>query len=628
MRVRRARRLHPRVVVGAVLAVDACLTAPAVGQRTNVVPAPAMVTARVRVSAPGAGNHWLANIAAAPDDPKRLVICGAVGLPGSSTIRGFVFSSADKGATWQHALTDSTGVVVTEESCALGARGNAYFVTGAAHVTGVEPTDESLGNMNLYRSGDGGTTWARLQRGGWVDYTGTVIDSASSKVFIFANNVAAGGRWRGLLVPYLLTSVDSGATFRDTASAPPLPAGRVMGAYPSGVASLPDGSPIAAFGTLNREWRPGRGTDHDSATIFSVSVFIGRNGGHTLERAAVLRSDTVFLGWPAVAVDRTHGPHRGRIYVAWSEPLRPSAQRQHRGALILARSDDGGKTWTDRQITGGGIHLESGTLPRTLPKRGTLSYRDALTPTLAVNDAGVLGLAWTDEGARCTRFTLSRDGGDTFASSARLSRCGPSVRRAGYVSNYLLPLAEHDSAETSVLVRVSREASQLAQQNMVADQSGAFHPIWGEYTPSGLELWTATVWADAPAPDRVSTTSLTDVSRDVTVDIERAGYDDVGKEVWLDATLVNVGSTLVRGKVRLVLARLDMPAGPVVPIDASTGRAGADSVWDVTSVLPDEGLLPGKRSRSIPLRFRLARAPVPGTEELLTAHFHVFAQRD
>ncbi len=43
----------------------------------------------------------------------------------------------------------------------------AYFATGAAHVTGVEPTIDSLGSMNFFRSGDGGNSWALRQRREW-----------------------------------------------------------------------------------------------------------------------------------------------------------------------------------------------------------------------------------------------------------------------------------------------------------------------------------------------------------------------------------------------------------------------------------------------------------------------------
>lgn len=585
---------------------------------------PIVVTTRVPVTVAGSGSYWWADLTAAPDDARRLLVCGTVTAPGRQAAWGFVSVSDDAGASWQSTLLDSTSAWVSEESCAYGSGGTAYFVAGASHVIAGELHHE-VGTMHVFRSADGGHTWILRQRGLWLDYTGSVIDSASGRLSVFANDMAtSGGTWVTRRGPFLLTSRDSGATFADSAVA--AWSGGKRGAYPSGVAQLVDGSVVAAAATDERVPLPARNRQSkvgsgDSVLMSTVSAFLSRDGGRTLEEATVWRDAAPLLGWPAVAVDRSHGPHRGRVYVAWGGSTSHSAASRRGAVVMLAVSDDQGRTWTRRPVTEVHTQADTAAAPRSW------QYATEVRPTLAVNSAGVVALAWTDVAARCTRFTLSRDGGTTFVPAVQLSHCGLPVRKVWFADNYLVAFPGRDSAGvTTLAVRVDFETARLWQQNMVADAAGAFHPTWGEYTSAGVQLWTATVWADPPPVDRaLSTAGLVDRSRDVAVDVEQTGYDPVGRDVWLNATLVNLAATTVRGPVRLVLTRLELQqSGPAVAVNATNGRSGVGALWDATSAIPAGGLPPQGRSQAVHLRFRLLRAPLPGVTELFSPKFHVY----
>lgn len=612
------------------------------GQAPSAVRAPIVVTTRMPVSLPGAGSYWWADINAAPDDPRRLIICGTFAAPARNAQWGFASYSDDGGMSWHQTLVDSTSTWVTEESCAMGPGGAAYFVTGASHVTAGELHHE-LGTMNVFRSTDWGRTWTLRQRGPFLDYTASVVDSASGRLFVFANEVAnGGGPWLDRPKPFLLTSRDSGATFSDTAAAAALPNGRIHGAYPSGVALMPDGAPVAVFATSERVASARRGPRADLATGSSVAppsvpgasgardsvlllglrVVVAHDTGRTIEPIVLRRDTAPAAAWPSVAVDRSHGPHRGRIYAAWSESTGQGPRWRRGAVLVLARSDDGGHTWTKRRVTEAHVRVDTAGVP-VGSRLGA-----SIATTLAVNAAGAVGLAWTDVEGRCSAFTVSRDGGSTFAPSIPLSSCGPSARRLRHADNYLWAVPEHDSAGPSLTLRVDLMISGLDQLNMVADASGAFHPMWGEYTSTGVQLWTATVRVDSAPVDReLSTAGLADVSRDAAVTVERLGYDPVAHEVWAEASVVNRGMVPLQAPVRLELVRLDTTdAGPVEVANAGNGRGGAGAIWDLTGAIPTDGLAPEARSALTQLRFRLRRTPTTGVEDLLKAKFRVYAR--
>ncbi len=117
-----------------------------------------------------------------------------------------------------------------------------------------------------------------------------------------------------------------------------------------------------------------------------------------------LRLAMIGLAVGGLAVDRSDGPHRDRLYACWL------TLRDGRYQVVLARSDDHGTTWSE---------------PRTVNDDATAAHHS--NPGLAVSSSGTVGLMWNDRRARLdsscfeTRFAASLDGGETFLPSVTLS---------------------------------------------------------------------------------------------------------------------------------------------------------------------------------------------------------------
>ena len=138
------------------------------------------------------------------------------------------------------------------------------------------------------------------------------------------------------------------------------------------------------------------------------------NGGaewHVTENAFAVNGITGILanksnirvnGLPSIAVDTTHGPHRGWIYIVTGQKgLAPAGNDPD---IILNRSTDGGQTWS------AGIRVNHDAL-----NNGKTQY----FPNLHVDKYGALNIIFYDDRTTTTDSTgvflaRSSDGGDTW----------------------------------------------------------------------------------------------------------------------------------------------------------------------------------------------------------------------
>jgi hypothetical protein len=191
-----------------------------------------------------------------------------------------------------------------------------------------------------------------------------------------------------------------------------------------------------------------------------------RDGGATFSMPAPVRDTRLHEGYGdgfvAIAVDRSDGPHLGRLY-----------------ALTYNRSDDPP-----------GLQLQTShnavdwTPPTAVP-----GLRAGATPqaAIAVSSRGVLGLSWIQaipgdlvrpwDRAWTARehvwdlyFTASTDGGTTFAAPVPVlktpSRTDPKMGFWTYGGDYL---------------------------SLAASPDGAFHPLWVDTRDSKGEIQTARI---------------------------------------------------------------------------------------------------------------------------------------
>ena len=134
------------------------------------------------------------------------------------------------------------------------------------------------------------------------------------------------------------------------------------------------------------------GGSHGGDILFARS----EDGGRTFSPALNLSGSVAGDGkaridrdtWHNGSLDLAAGPH-GRVYAAWTE---------YEGALWLARSSDGGRSFEPRARIGGG------------------DAHPARAPSLALGPQGTVYLAWTvgEDPQADLRLAISVDGGDSF----------------------------------------------------------------------------------------------------------------------------------------------------------------------------------------------------------------------
>ncbi len=127
-----------------------------------------------------------------PVDGGNMMICGSKWNAKDNASYGFVSFSADAGKTWQQALEDKSSQWVSEESCAYGVNGIAYFVADASKVID-GGYHHDLGTTRIYVSHDGGRTWKIGIETGWTDYSASVVDVSpgpnQNRLYVYFNSL-------------------------------------------------------------------------------------------------------------------------------------------------------------------------------------------------------------------------------------------------------------------------------------------------------------------------------------------------------------------------------------------------------------------------------------------------------
>jgi hypothetical protein len=152
---------------------------------------------------------------------------------------------------------------------------------------------------------------------------------------------------------------------------------------------FPAGNIYLAYTTFSDETRP------PSQIMFARSI----NCGATWSRPIALGDNALHQG-ATLAID----PNSGAVYVAWRRFKSPGVT----DAILLVKSIDGGLTFTDPQVVATIQPFDQGTT--------SFSFRTNAYPTMTVDGAGRVYLAWSERGfgtsgdARIV-ITTSRDGG-------------------------------------------------------------------------------------------------------------------------------------------------------------------------------------------------------------------------
>jgi hypothetical protein len=231
----------------------------------------------------------------------------------------------------------------SDPTLAFDTRGSVfygYIVVFFGNGKGINGTE-----MAVARSTDGGKTYPNVTffsfEGGENHFNDKpMITADTNAASVFRDNVyiawdaASGGSIGGGV--RVATSADHGATFSTTRADDPSGPGRSIGASPA----------VGPNGELYVAWNDYRA----NAIVFNSSFDGGRSWGlpSTISRktlpfdiAIPAESFRGALVYPSLGVDRSNGPHRGRLYCSWMD-LTPTNVTD----IFISYSDNNGMTWS------------------------------------------------------------------------------------------------------------------------------------------------------------------------------------------------------------------------------------------------------------------------------------------
>ena len=352
-----------------------------------------------------------------PRNAKNLVSASIV-LAESDAIA--IYASRDAGRSWSRATQNPGGGTRfpgLDPAVAFDPDGTAYFIS-----------IDSSAAVAVWRSSDGGFTWSgpsAVPGAGWDRTWIACAESApttnAERVFVAGKlPVTVFGEIARDIVGFSASS-DAGATFRFPRLFLPRPDEDVLNVV-SDLLVDTHGRVV-----LTLELFP-PGVVHDELLGGSYATIASEDGGRTFSPPRrgpefhayghAAEGKSLFgLGGAKMAVDRTAGPRRGRLYLAWLDAVEGFYR------VRAASSSDGGATWTGPAFV------------------GSAPAADASTPAIAVDGNGTVGVAWYDRRADdmggCYQlfFAASRDGGASFSPAQALDETptcplGPRVSSA------------------------------------------------------------------------------------------------------------------------------------------------------------------------------------------------------
>ena len=418
-------------------------------------------------SAESIDPHVEPHLAAHPDDPTHLV-AGAMRFPPQVEQTSVSFVTMDGGESWTEVPLPGCRADVW---LAFDADGTAYV--SCLHRRAVDGIGMRT-VVDVRRSDDGGLSWTGpatvpLGFGSSSDFPILLVDRGDGPrqgtVYIVRGQAfTPGGERRGFCDrpcwygPSIARSTDRAGSFAD----PELHAVNNLTNQIFDGAVLSDGTLAIMVFDFQQSGR------HSARR--SAWLLLSEDGGQSLAPARFVADADV----GRLAVDRSRGdrmhvvvqgtPELPMSSVGWSDPSH----------VYLLSSDDRGMEWS---------------VPRRISDEAAGSPLNYL-PMLAVNQEGVLGVAWyagsSDQSGSCGEifFTASLDGGATFSPSQKVSSAASCPRTAGN------RVRQGDTDTFDVAERWPWGGD---YNGMVAASDGSFHLVWADSRGGRYQIWSSRV---------------------------------------------------------------------------------------------------------------------------------------
>jgi hypothetical protein len=428
-------------------------------------------------------THTECSIAINPTDSLNMIV---EEIDGDYQFTNGVFVTHDGGATW-------TAASLPRNPSGLYSYGDpwaTFDANGVVYVCGLQQNVNTKLRLQIHKSTDGGNTWAFYSN---AFDLGNVDTTADEPVIAVDRNVSS---------PFLnsLYVISASDTYVSG-----------LGGVPVGIRIQSRNSGAAAFGAQNRASQIGLAQVphftfglHGEIYIAYIGVTdivnlsgglylnMSTDGGSSWTLDQLIRTsaytDTINgfakqgfppasrMGpTPRIALDTSNTPHRGWMYVCYALPA--SADHKSNLDVFCQRSTDGGTTWLS---------------PVRVNDDPISSTNDQLTPCMAINPDGVLGVVFYDRrddpNNRIvqTYFAISTDGGQTFQNS-RITTQGTDPVLCSQFST--MPLADYIALGAT---------------------HSAFFPVWtdGRGTSGNLEIYTSKILIGASGVSRQEPSTL------------------------------------------------------------------------------------------------------------------------
>jgi hypothetical protein len=341
----------------------------------------------------------------------------------------------------------------SDPTLAFDTRGNVfygYIVIFFGNGSGVNGTQ-----MAVARSTDGGQTYSSVNffgfEGGSNHFNDKpMITADTNRNSPFRDNVymawdaASGGSTGGGI--RVATSTDHGANFTTTRADDPSGPGRSIGASP---AVGPNGELYVAWNdyimnaiVFNRSFDAGKTWDAQNIVSSKSIPFDIRIPAESFRGALV---------YPVLDVDRSTGPHRGRLYCSWLD-LSPVGTTD----IYLSFSDDKGAHWS----------------PRTTVADQLSILVDRFNHWMSVDPVnGDVNVSFYDTRNDTTGSRYMTDVYLTKSTNGAASWSSPNTRVSNVSSN------EHDCSGTFPCAGINYGNQQGDYEGLVS-YGGVSYPIW------------------------------------------------------------------------------------------------------------------------------------------------------
>ena len=333
-----------------------------------------------------------------PTNPRHILIGAIAATPGDRGGRWtcVVLTSFDRGSSWTHKDLEVNRCIDPW----------VVFTEGAVLATAIELGRDGAAAFRLLgrRSEDGGRTWddTSIVVGAPHDHP-IIVRARDGSLLLTSRRDRRSPSGRPRHAIYLGRSHDGGRTFEDVAEI--ITSNVAQNA--TGLAEVEDSLLVLSYWDFARDVD---GFDRRGALARGRSwVLRSRDGGRTFSEPFLVTDECAsggpsgaFPGYPFLTSAPEGGRFSGRLYHVC---VRPELD-----GVVLSHSTDGGERWSDP------VRVD-----------GAPVANHTRTPMAAVNNAGVVGVAWYDRRhhseQRCQHmyFTASTDGGHSVIEPRRVS---------------------------------------------------------------------------------------------------------------------------------------------------------------------------------------------------------------